>query len=152
LSTKYVVTLTEEERRQLVNLTTVGTSAARRLLRARILLKADAAEGGANWPDPAISEALDVSLPTIHRTRQEFVEEGVEAALNRKKPRLRRSQVLDGEQEAHLIALACSTPPPGRKGWTLQLLADQLVELGYCEMISDETVRRTLKKTNSSHG
>jgi len=152
LSIKYVVTLTEEERRQLINLTTVGTSAARRLLRARILLKADAAAGGANWSDPRISEALDVSLPTIHRTRQECVEGGVEAALNRKKPRLRRSQVLDGEQEAHLIALTCSTPPPGRKCWTLQLLADQLVERGYCETISDETVRRTLKKTNSSRG
>jgi transposase len=147
-----VVTLTEEERRQLINLTTVGTSAARRLLRARILLKADAAEGGATWSDPRISEALDVSLPTIHRTRQEFVEGGVEAALNRKKSRLRRSQVLDGEQEAHLIALACSTPPAGRKCWTLQLLADQLVELGYGETVSDETVRRTLKKTNSSRG
>ena len=152
MSTQYVVTLTEEERRQLVHLTTVGTSAARRLLRARILLKADAAEGGANWSDPVISEALDVSVPTIHRTRQEFVERGVEAALNRKKPRLRRSQVLDGEQEAHLIALACGTPPPGRKGGTLQLLADHLVELGYCETISDETVRRTLKKTNLSRG
>lgn len=152
MAIKYTVTLTGEERYQLNQLTNSGTSPARKLTRARILLKADAAEGGPNWSDHAISEALDVALATIHRTRQEFVEGGVEAALKRKKPRLRRSHSLDGAQEAHLIALACSAPPPGRKRWTLQLLADRLVELGHCPVVSDETVRRTLKKINSSRG
>ena len=147
MSKKYLVTLNQEERTLLTQLISSGSSSARQINRARILLKADA-----QWSDDEISQALDVSIPTIHRTRQDFVEGNVEAALSRRKSTVRRSQSLDGEQEAHLIALACSLPPTGRKCWTMQLLADKLVELEYSGKISSETVRRTLKKTNSSLG
>lgn len=147
MSKKYIVTLNQEERTLLTQLISSGSSSARQMNRARILLKADA-----QWSDDEISQALDVSIPTIHRTRQDFVEGNVEAALSRRKSAVRRSQSLDGEQEAHLIALACSSPPSGRKCWTMQLLADKLVELEYSGKISSETVRRTLKKTKSSLG
>lgn len=152
MSAKYVVTLTEEERTRLIALTSAGRAPARMITRARILLKADASEGGSNWSDEAIREALDVSLPTIHRVREEFVEASLETVLQRRKSSIRRSQTLDGEQEAHLIALACSTPPAGRSQWTMQLLADKMVDLAYVAAVSDETVRRTLKKTSSSRG
>lgn len=150
---KYTVTLTEEERTELHKLTNAGKGAARRLTHARILLKADAAPGGPAWIDTDIAEALDVSIATVERVRQRFVEEGFEAAMDRK-PRLRpaRQPKLDGRAEAHLIALACSAPPEGRTRWTLQLLADKLVELELVDTICDETVRRVLKKTRSSRG
>ena len=147
MSKKYIVTLGKEERTILTQLISSGSSSARKINRARILLKADV-----HWSDDEISQALDVSIPTIHRTRQAFVEGNIEAALNRRKSTVRRSQSFDGKQEAHLIALACSSPPTGRKCWTMQLLADKLVELGYSGTISSETVRRTLKKTKSSLG
>ncbi len=148
---KYTVTLTAEERRQLRDLIGAGKAAAKKLTHARILLKADAAEGGPAWPDERIAEAVDVSTDTVGRVRQRFVEEGLEAALVRKKQdRPSRERTLDGRAEARLIALACSAPPDGRAAWTLRLLADKLVELEVVEAVSHETVRRALKKMNSS--
>lgn len=145
---KYHVTLTVEERESLGKLISSGKASARKLTRARILLKADEAEDGAGWDDQAISEALEVGLSTIYRVRKRFVEEGLEAALEQRRPRRLYRRKLDGEGEAHLIALACSSPPQGRERWTLRLLADRLVELGYVESLSYETVRRVLKKTS----
>ena len=145
---KYIVTLTPDERIMLETLLASGTSAARKLTHARILLKADCAEGGPGWADEQIRDALDVSLPTIHRVRQLFVEDGPEAALDRRTPRGERRRKLDGAQEAHLIAVACGAPPAGQKRWSLRLLADRLVELEVVDAISHETVRDVLKKTN----
>ena len=146
---KYIVTLTAEERQALSDLIAAGKAAAQKLAHARILLKADAAEGGPAWPDHRIAEALEVSTATIERVRQRFVEAGLEAALVRKpQARPSRQPALDGRAEARLIALACSRPPDGRKSWTMQMLADKLVELQVVGSISDETVRRSLKKAN----
>jgi transposase len=152
MTAKYIVTLTDEERTMLHDLIAAGSARARKLTHARILLKADTADGRAGWADEQISEALDVSLPTIQRVRKTFVEEGLEAALNRRQPRSSRPRKLDGEQEAHLIALACGTPPAGHKRWTLRLLADKLVELEYIDDVSHETIRQVLKKTSLSPG
>ena len=150
---KYKVTLTDAERQQLHDLVAVGTAAARKLAHARILLKADAAPGGPAWLDQAIADAVEVSVATVERVRQRFVEESLDTALNRK-PRERpaRERTLDGRAEARLIALACSAPPDGRVEWTMQLLADKLIELAVVPTVSDETVRRVLKKTRSSRG
>ena len=150
---RYKVTLEAEERQQLQDLIAAGKAAARKLAHARILLKADAAEDGPAWPDGRIAEALEVSTATVERVRQRFVEQGLEAALDRK-PREQpaREIKLDGRAEARLIALACSAPPDGRAVWTMQLLADKLVELEVVDSISDETVRTTLKKMRSSRG
>jgi transposase len=146
MAKRYVVTLTDDERAHLMALTKKGTVAARKLTRAYILLQADA---GAM--DAAIAAALHVGIATVERVRKRCVEEGLEAALHeRLRPGGQRK--LDGQQEAFLIALACSTPPEGRTSWTMQLLADKLVELRGIDAISDETVRRTLKKTSSSRG
>jgi transposase len=149
---KYIVTLTPDERTMLETLIASGTSAARKLIHARILLKADCAAGGPGWSDEHIRDALDVSLPTIHRVRQLFVEHGPQAALERRKPVGERRRKLDGAQEARLIAVACGAAPEGQKRWSLRLLADRLVELEVVDAISHETVREVLKKTNSSHG
>jgi hypothetical protein len=150
---KYKVTLTDEERQQLTDLIASGKGAARKLGHARILLKADAAPGGPAWPDEGIAEAVEVSRATVERVRQRFVESGLESALGRKKQgRPSRERTLDGRAEARLIALACSAPPEGRNEWTMQLLADKLVELKVVDTVSDETVRRALKKTRSSRG
>jgi transposase len=150
---KYLVTLTAEERQSLHGLTAAGKASARKLAHARILLKADRADGGPAWPDERIAEALDVGLSTLARVRQRFVEQGLEAALGRKpQDRPSRQRKLDGRAEARLIALACAAPPDGRKEWTMQLLADQLVALEVVDAVSDETVRRVLKKTRSSRG
>lgn len=150
---KYLVTLTAEERRSLQAMTAAGKASAQKLAHARILLKADQAEGGPAWTDQKIAEALDVGLSTVARVRQRFVEQGLEAALGRKQQdRPSRPRKLDGRAEARLIALACSQPPEGRKEWTLQLLADKLVELRVVDSVSDETVRRVLKKIRSSRG
>ena len=149
---RYVVTLTEEERGQLQKLISSGKASARKLAHARILLKADSSEGGSGWRDIKISQALDAGVATVERVRKRFVEEGLEAALGRRKPRRQYLRKLDGEAEAHLIAMACSEPPEGHARWTLRLLADQVVVLGHVDSISHETVRRTLKKTNSSPG
>jgi transposase len=146
---KFVVRLSEEERLQLQRLVYKGKRAKSVVNRAWILLKADA--DGPNWSDPEIAEAFGVGLSTVHRVRQAFVEEGLEAALYRKKATDRHYRKLDGAQEARLIAVACGKPPAGRSRWTLRLLADKLVELEIVESISVECVRRTLKKTSSSH-
>jgi len=144
----YRVTLTPEERQTLHDLIGAGKGAARRLAHARILLKADQSPNGAAWTDAAIAEAVEVSIPTIERVRRRFVEESFAAALDPRRPEKPRLRKLDGRQEAHLIALACSPPPTGAARWTLQLLADKMVELTYVDSLSYETVRRTLKKTN----
>jgi transposase len=129
-----------------------GTAAAAAQAHARILLKADQGEGGPAWPDARIAEAVEVGLSTVHRVRQAYVEQGLEAALHRKRPAGRQYRKLDGAQEARLIALACSPPPEGSNRWTLRLLADQLVALEVVASISPECVRATLKKTTSSPG
>src|SRR3954468_7828053 len=150
---KYIVTLTTEEREQLQALIRVGKASALKLARARVLLKADAGPGGPDWPDGRITEAVEVGLATVARVRRRFVELGVAAALERRKQaRPSRERKLDGRGEAKLIALACSAPPDGRRVWTMQLLAGRLVELRVVDAVSDETVRRTLKKTRSSRG
>ena len=149
---KYIVRLNEEERAQLSVLTTTGRAAAAKLLHARILLKADGRAGSRRWTDAEIAEALDTSEATVHRVRQAFVEQGLEAALCRKRPTGRQYRKLDGAQEARLIALACTAAPEGRARWTLQLLADKLVELAVVDTISAECVRTTLKKTISNRG
>ncbi len=146
---KYRVTLTEQEREDLGQLISKGKGAARRLLHARILLKADEQVG---WSDQAITEALEVSISTIERVRERFVEEELEAALDRKAPKRVYRRRLNGEQEAHLVALVCSPPPKERSRWTLKLLAQKMVELEYVERVAPETIRQTLKKMNLSPG
>ncbi len=152
MAKKYRVTLTEDERTMLTTLINAGTAPARMLTHARILLKADQAMGGPAWTDEAIHEALDVSLSTIARVRERFVEESIEAALQRRPASRTRERLLDGSEEAHLLALTCSPPPAGQERWSLRLLADKMVELEYVAHLSHETVRQTLKKTNSSPG
>jgi transposase len=148
---KYIVRLSEEERATLLGLIRVGNAAARKLMRARILLKVDQGEGGPGWTDEQTAEALEVGLCTIANVRQRFVEGGVEAAIRRKKQvRPSKLRKLDGAKEARLVAISCSEPPEGRAKWTMRLLADQLVVLDVIDSISAETVRRTLKKTSSS--
>ena len=145
MNKKYVVTLTEEERQGLQTLVSQGRAAARKISRAWILLKTDVAAGPA-WPDEQIRATFDVGLATIYRVRQTFVEEGLEAVLTRRPKSRHRPRKLDGDQEAHLIALACSKPPVGRRRWTLRLLAGKMVDLGYVDHVCPETVRQTLKK------
>ena len=149
---KYKVTLADEERVELEVLISAGKSAARKLCRARILLKADAGAGGPAWDDGRISEALEVGRATVERVRKQFVERGLQAALERKKPDREYERRLDGQGEARLIALTCSPAPEGRERWTLELLAERMVALSYVPALSRDTVRRTLKKTSSSHG
>ena len=149
-SKKYVVRLTEEEKAYLRTLIGRGSAPARTLSRALILLKANEGEGGAGWSDAAIAEALEVGLSTVARVRQRYVSEGLEATLRRKASERGYRRKLDGEQEARLIALACSEPPTGRKRWTLRMLAERLVDLEVVQSVSYETVRQLLKQTNSS--
>ena len=148
---KYVVRLSAEEREQLEVLIRKGKSPAQRLLKARILLKADVSEGGAGWSDSRIVRALETSASMVYRVRQQLVEEGLAAVLSRKQratPAVPR--IFDGEKEAKLIALACSKPPKGRARWTLRLLENKVVELAIVERASDSTIGRVLKKTFSS--
>ena len=145
---RYKVTLNQEERTELTKLITNGKAAAKKLTHARILLKADQSDGQSAWSDQQISEALNVSCATIERVRKAFVEDGMDIALNRKKYSRCRPRKFDGEKEAYLVALACSEPPAGTVRWTTQLLADKMVELNHFDHISDEAVRRVLKKTN----
>ena len=137
---KYMVELTDEERAELEALTRTGQAKARRITRALVLLAADAGR-----VDQTIAEAARVDVRTVERIRRRFVEEGLDAALS-ERPRPGAVRKLDGRQEAQVLALACSAPPAGRRQWTMQMLADQLVELKVVETISDETVRRTLKR------
>ena len=146
---KYVVRLSEEERQSLRALVSKGKAAAYKIRHANILLKADA--DGPGWTDQQVAEAFGCHVGTVANVRSRCVLQGLEAALGRKKQaRLSRERKLDGEGEARLIALACSEPPQGRDRWTLELLADELVRLEVVDSISPQTVRRTLKKTNSS--
>lgn len=151
-NTKYVVRLTQEERQELEALVKRGKVAAERRRRSQILLKADAGAEGSGLTDQEVASALDVGVATVHRIRQAYVEEGLQDALSRKPTAGHRPRKLDGEGEARLIAVACSPAPEGRERWTLELLADKLVELKVVDTIDKETVRRTLKKTNLSRG
>ena len=146
MTQRYLVKLTETERYQLKQLVSSGTTAARKVRRAHILLKSDCSEGGPNWSYQAISAAFDVSQPTIAKVRRVYVTAGLEAALDRKPPEREYERRLDGVGEAHLIALACSEPPEGHERWTLRLLKKRLIELEVVENISHETIRTTLKK------
>ena len=150
---KYIVRLSKDERKQLKKLIKSGRGPARMFARARILLKADQGSDGPWWSDEKISEALEVTVQTIERIRKQLVEEGFDAVLSRReyKQKVSRKKI-DGELEARLISLSCSEPPEGRVRWTLRLLADKIIELGYVETISHETIRQTLKKTNLNRG
>jgi hypothetical protein len=148
LAKKYRVRLTEEERIYLDSLIHKGKVSAHQRLHAEILLKADISDLGAQWSDKQMSEAFGLSTRTIERVRERLVHEGLESALNRAQPARVRSRIIDGENEAHLIALACGDTPEGRSRWTLRLLGQRMVELGYVESVSHETIRQTLKKMN----
>jgi len=147
-----LVELTDAERKTLSELISSGKGAARKLTRARILLKADSRSGAPNWSDVKISEALEVGRATVERLRKRFVEEGFEVALGQRKSQRNYQRKLDGDAEAHLIALACSKTPQGYSRWTLRLLAERMVALEYIDQVSHETVRSVLKKTNLSLG
>ena len=149
---KYRVKLSGEEQAELKGMVSRGRGAAYKQTHARILLLVDEAEEGGAMKDEDIARALKIGSATVERVRRRCVEEGVEAALGRRPQVNRRPRKLDGESEAHLVAMACSQPPEGRAGWTLQLLADRLAEWEIVDTISAETVRQTLKKTNSSPG
>ena len=151
-SHKHEVALSEEQRHVLQQLISKGKAPARKLAHARILLKIDQNTPGHDWTDEQVAEAFEVSRYTVMRVRQRFVEHGLDDALNHRRAPRARSRALDGAQEAHLIALSCSPSPEGHARWTLRLLADRMVQLEYSEQISYETVRRTLKKTNSNPG
>src|SRR5882724_8939933 len=148
---KYVVRLSADERERLEALMRKGKSPAQRLVKARILLKADISEVGAAWNDSRIIKALETSASMVYRVREQLAEEGFEAVLSRK-PRAMPEvpRIFDGEKEAKLIALACSKPPKGRVRWTLRLLENKVVELGIVERASDSTIGRTLKKQSQA--
>lgn len=146
MAKKYIVDLTEDERSALKALLKGGQARVRRQYRARVLLLAD--EGAT---DEEIARSLHLGKSTVERTRKRFVEGGVDRAL-KDLPRPGKAPLLNGKQEAMLVALACSEPPEGRERWTMQLLADKLIELKVVESITDETVRRVLKKTTRSRG
>jgi len=141
------VTLTADERDELGAMIAKGKADARKLAHARILLQADEAEGGPGRTDAEVAASLDTTTRTCERVRERFVEQGLEAALLPKPSSRVYASKLDGAQEAHLIALACSDPPAGRADWTLRLLAGRMVELQHADGLSHETVRQTLKKT-----
>jgi transposase len=148
---QYVVQLEREERDQLQRVVDEGRGSKSVRQRARVLLKADQADGAPAWSDERVAEFAEVSLSTVHRVRQRFVELGCEAAVQKKRSPQRQYRKLDGAAEARLIATACSQAPEGRNRWTLRLLADKLVELGVVTEISPECVRSTLKKMSSNH-
>jgi hypothetical protein len=148
---KYVVRLSGEEREQLETLIRKGKGPAQRLLKARILLKADVSEGGDGWSDSRIIEALETGASMVYRVRKQLVEEGLEAVLSRKQRTMPAiARIFDGEKEAKLIALACSEPPKGRARWSLRLLENKVVEFNIVDRASDSTIGRVLKKTLSS--
>jgi len=149
---KYQVTLTPEQRSQLQQLISGGTAAARTLTHARTLLKADEGEDGPAWTNAAITQALEIGELTVTRIRKRFVEGGLDAALHRKEQAKRKARKLDGQQEAHLIALACGAAPEGHDRWSLRLLAGKMVELGHVDEVSHETVRQALQRGRSSRG
>lgn len=144
----YRVELTSEERAHLTDIVTRRSKTARPVRRAFMLLKADEAPEGPAWPDWKIAESYEVNVRTVERLRERFVEEGLQVALHGKKRQPKREKLFDGEVEAHLVALRCSEPPAGHARWSLRLLRDKMIELGYVETISHESVRQLLKKTN----
>jgi len=147
MNKKYIVRLTSQERDHLEEFVSKGKRAAYKIKHANILLKADA--DGPGWTDEAIAEAFSVHEHTVRNVRERFVEHGMDAAIERKKQDApSRKPILDGEKQAHLLAIACSQPPEGHARWTLQLLADEMVRVEIVETISYETVRRALKKTS----
>ena len=148
---KYIVELTSEERKQLQQLVKKGKVAGYKIRHAQMLLKTDQGNKGPGWPDVQVAEVFAAHVTTVERLRKRFVEQGLEATLERNK-RNNYARKLDGDGEAHLIAIACSDPPTGRSEWSLRLLADRLVELSVVDSISYMTVSRTLKKTNLSRG
>jgi transposase len=149
---RYKVSLSKEEREELTRMVNKGKGQAGRLRRARILLMADEEQAGGGWKDADIAKALKASVRTVERTRQKCVEMGLAAALSQTRPKTTRSKVLHGAAEARLVQLACSPAPDGREEWSMQLLADKLIELEVVETVSRETVRTTLKKMNLSPG
>lgn len=150
---KYIIRLNIQERKQLQKLVSSGKSPARIFTRAHILLKADQSKGGPAWTDEQISEAFEVTVITVQRVRRQMVEEGFDSVLSRRDYHLKvPRRKIDGDLEAKLVKLVCSEAPKGRSRWTLRLLADTLVEFGFVDNISYETVRRTLKKTKLSLG
>lgn len=144
---QYQVVLSEAERKHLLDLIRRGAAPALRQTHARVLLQANRSKQGLARTDAQIHEALGVAVSTIERLRQRYAEGGLEAALSRSPTQRRYERLLDGAAEAHLIALACGAPPEGHARWSLRLLADRMVVLEYCDHVSYETVRRTLKKT-----
>lgn len=148
MAKKYRVTLTAQERGELEAMIAKGKASARKLAHARVLLQADEAESAPARTDDDVAAALNLSTRTAERVRQRFVEQGLEAALLPKPMRRIYTRALDGAQEAHLIALACSPPPAGKRRWTLRWLAERMVELDYAQTVCHETVRRGLKKTH----
>ena len=146
----HLVSLSAEEREELEKLITTGLTSAKRQTHGRILLKADNGPEGPGWSDKQISEAVEVSVATVARVRKRFAQQGIHGLAKRPLVRRPARLRLDGEQEAHLLALACSPPPEGHAHWTLRLLSDQMVTLEHVESISYETVRQALKKTRSS--
>jgi hypothetical protein len=149
---KYFVKLTSEERHYLEKLVSSGSAPARKLQRARILLKSDCSEGGPNWSYDAICNAFDVNSMTVTNIRKAFAEGGLEKALNRKKPEREYQHSLDGNAEAHLIALACGAAPDGYERWSLRLLRDRFLKLEIVSSVSHETIRTTLKKRKLNLG
>ena len=149
---KYRIELTTEEQQELKALVSKGRAAAYKQTHARILLLSDEARKDGGLTDEEVARSLEIASATVERIRRRCVEEGIEAALGRKEQQRRRPKKLDGAAEAHLMALACGEAPEGRARWTLRLLADRLVECEIVESIHPETVRKTLKKTNSSLG
>ena len=149
MNQKYIVKLTETERTQLKELISSGEASARQIRRAYILLKSDSSEGGPKWKYQTICEAYDVSQLTVYNVRKKYIESGLKGAILRKKPDRVYERRLDGEGEAHLIALACGEPPDGYERWSLRLLKDRIIRLEIVENISHETIRQTLKKTSS---
>ena len=141
MSKKYVVDLKSDEQEMLTGLIASGIQRVRKLNHARILLKA-----GDGWADQRISEALNVSVPTIERVRQHFVEEGIQQALSPRKTRRRYQHLMDGVQEAHLLALACSQPPKGHRRWSLRLLASEMVRFEYIDEVSHTTVHTVMQE------
>ena len=148
MAKKYIVRLTEDERTYLDGLVHTGKVAAHKRLHAEILLKADISDLGDQWQDSQISKAFGISTRTVERVRERLVRDGLASALNRAEPVRSRRRKIDGENEAHLIALMCTDAPEGRSRWTLRLLGQRMVELGYVESVAHETIRQALKKMN----
>ena len=149
---KYVVNLTADERKALLELIKKGNASKEKLNRARILLKCDCGEEGENWPDDKIAEAFYISKKTVFNVRQSLVEEGFDKTLNRALQKNRKKRVIQGEQEAYLVALSCTEPPKGHCKWTLRLLANKMVELEYLDSVSHVTIGEALKKMKLNLG